>query len=323
MGEQSTRPDESSLVFNIVWAGTVVTHLRPFVESQIAHSTARFRFVLNGCPADEIARIESFAADHPDRVVEVFPVSAEETITHGAALDAVRARRDDGPHFCLIDSDIRADRPFLDGTLDLLAAGSAGVAGGRGVWCRSDVVPDGHPGVNGEYFYDADGFFFGSPHFAVYRRDALEDTAARWGVGFGSAGPQLDDAAKARLAEAGHDYWLWDTAKLLGTFFQLDGHTLTHHEPPGLLHIGGMSHYLSPPDLGDGMVARLGRVDRSTWHADRLEVAEFSAAVLTAAVAGAPAPDVPSGLDAETAERLAMVRREILALVDAHPPPAG
>lgn len=316
-------PDESSLVFNVVWAGEVVTQLRPFVESQLAHSCCRYRFVLNACPADEVARIEALAAAHPGRVVEVLEVSATEMVTHGAALDRVRSIRDDGAHFALIDSDIRADRPFLADVLRRLGDGCAAVAGGRGVWARTDVVPEGHVGVNGEYFFSADGFFFGSPHFAVYRRDTLEDTAARWHVGFGSAGPDLDPAATAALEAAGHRYWLWDTGKLLTTFLQLDGHRVCHHEPEGLLHIGGMSHYLSPPEAGPSAMSRLARVDRSTWNPDRLEVAEFSAAVLSAAIAGDDPPAVPAGLDPAVAPRLERVRAEILAVVAAHPGPAA
>jgi hypothetical protein len=82
------------------------------------------------------------------------------------------------------------------------------------------------------------------------------------------------------------------------------------------MHIGGMSHYLAPPETaGAGTVARMARVDRATWNAGRLEVAEFSAAVLQAAVGGGEVPEVPDGLAPATAEKLAMVRREILALI--------
>ncbi|MEZ5246734.1 MAG: hypothetical protein R2707_16685 [Acidimicrobiales bacterium] len=306
---------ERDVVFNVVWAGTVFPYLRFFVESQMAHSDARFRFVANACPASELALLEQFADVHP-QVVEVFEVSSDEMVPHGTALERVRAARDDGAYFCLIDSDIRASGPFVADFAAELAAGAAGVTSGRGVWSTTDVVPEGHPGVNGEYFYSREGFLFGSPHFAMYRRAAIDDVLDRWGVRFDSGGPDLSAAASAALAEAGHDYWLYDTGKLVNVFLQLSGYELRHREHPNLLHIGGMSHYLSPPELnGAGAVARLGRVDRTTWNAERLEVAEFSAAVLRAAVDGGEAPEVPAGLAPDVAAKLALVRREILALI--------
>ena len=307
---------ENDVVFNVVWAGTVFPYLRFFVESQIAHSDARFRFVANACPPDELARLETYAANEP-QVVEVLEVSSDEMVPHGTALERVRDMRDDGAWFGLIDSDIRAVGPFVADFLGVLEDGATGVTSGRGIWSSSDVVPEGHPGVNGEYFYSRDGYLFGSPHFAIYRRDAIDDVRDRWGVRFDSAGPDLSPAASAALAAAGHEYWLYDTGKLVNVFLQESGYELRHQEHPNLLHIGGMSHYLSPPELADaGAVARLGRVDRATWNADRLEVAEFSAAVLRGVVDGDPVPVIPEGLAPDTAEKLAMVRGEILALVE-------
>ncbi|MEQ8841482.1 MAG: hypothetical protein RIB98_10905 [Acidimicrobiales bacterium] len=312
---------EREFVFNVVWAGTVFSYLRFFVQSQIAHTEAHFRFVANACPPAELALLEAFAASEP-QVVEVLEVSRDEMVPHGTALERVRDARDDGEFFCLIDSDIRASGPFVADFAAILAGETdnerkiAGVTSGKGVWSTSDVVPEGHPGVNGEYFYSRDGFLFGSPHFAMYRRAAIDDVRDRWGVRFDSAGPDLAESAAAALAAAGHDYWLYDTGKLVNVFLQESGHELRHQEHPNLLHIGGMTHYLSPPELSAaGPVAKLGRVDRTTWNADRLEVAEFSAAVLRGAVDGGTVPTIPEGLTSEVAEKLTMVRREILAIV--------
>ena len=306
---------ERDFVFNVVWAGTVFPYLRWFVQSQLVHSDARFRFVANACPPDQIALLEDYAATHA-QVTEVMEVSRDEMVPHGTALERVRAERDDGEFFCLIDSDIRASGPFVEDFAAVLDAGAAGVTSGRGVWSTTDVVPEGHAGVNGEYFYSRDGYLFGSPHFAMYRRDAIDDVLDRWGVRFDSGGGNLSEAADATLAAAGHRYWLYDTGKLVNVFLQESGYELRHQEHPNLLHIGGMSHYLSPPETaGAGAVASLARVDRTTWNPDRLEVAEFSAAVLRAAVDGDPVPDTPAGVEADVAEKLEMVRREILALV--------
>ncbi|MEZ5178286.1 MAG: hypothetical protein R2746_08375 [Acidimicrobiales bacterium] len=109
-----TPPEESSLTFNVVWTGDVFTYLHPFVSSQLAWSRARFRFVANGCPPEQVAAMEAYRARHPDRVVEVMDVSPEVMVAHGVALDRVRAQRDDGEHFCLIDPDIKAGGPWLD-----------------------------------------------------------------------------------------------------------------------------------------------------------------------------------------------------------------
>src|SRR5690606_13602930 len=123
-----TRPDgnrggpvttpESSLVFNIVWTGSVFPYLRWFTASLLHHGAARFRFVANGCPPDQIDLMEEFAAAHAERVVEGF-VSSMSMERPGDALDAVFAARDDGDHFCFLDPDILAEGPFLR---ELLAA---------------------------------------------------------------------------------------------------------------------------------------------------------------------------------------------------------
>src|SRR5262245_36750777 len=168
-----TAAADDAFVFNIVWNGTVFTYLRYFVASQLAQSGARFRFVLNACPPEQVTLIEQFAMRYPDRVVELFEASGRRMLTHGAALDRVLAARDDGPFFCLIDPDIVARGPFLDTFAGMLDDGYDAVTSGRGVWCESNVIPAGHSGVSGEYFYAQDGYLFGSPHFAIYRRSPL------------------------------------------------------------------------------------------------------------------------------------------------------
>jgi hypothetical protein len=303
-------------VFNIVWTGKVFTYLRYFVASQIAHSDADFRFVVNGCPPDQIALMERFAASQPERITDLHVVSTE-MVAHGVALDAVRRTRDDGDFFCLIDPDILARGPFVADFAAVLTGSTAGVTSGRGVWRDDDVLPRGQKGVSGEYFYASDGFLFGSPHFAMYRDAPLEETLARWAIGFGSAGPDLSDEAKAYLAEAKRRYLLYDTGKLVNIFLQADGRTLQHFEHPNLVHIGGMSHYLSPPDGGGGAEEAGWRPGQSEWPwpIGRLEAAHYTAAVLRCLCEGRAAPDVPEDIDAELAPRLEMVRNEVIALV--------
>ena len=127
-----------------------------------------------------------------------------------------------------------------------------GVGSGRGVWRDDSYLPEGQAGVSGEYFYAPDGFLFGSPHFSMYRRDAIEDTVARWGVGFQSAGRDISDAARKVLEDSGRWYFFFDTGKILNILLQHDGHRLEHFEHRHLMHIGGMSHYLSQPDVPGG-----------------------------------------------------------------------
>jgi hypothetical protein len=304
------RPDESEFVFNIVWTGTMFTYLRTFAASQIAQSEARFRYVANGCPPEQVDELERFAAEHPDRVIEVLDVS-EEMVAHGVALDRVRAQRDDGPWFCLIDPDIKANAPYLAPFCDLLGEGYSAVTSGTEVWSDDNVIPEGHLGVPGESFYDRNGFVFGSPHLALYDRAALDDTTERWGIGLGSAGPELSDAAKARMAEMGHDYKVYDTGKIVNALFQADGHRLVHEDLPQLIHIGGLSHYMSPAGY---VTLKNGEVEPEwvRWGiTDRFQVSRFTSLTLHALRDGDPAPAIPDGVDPAMTRKLELVQREM------------
>jgi hypothetical protein len=316
------------LVFNVVWTGTVFDHLRYFVASQMAHSGARFRFVANACPAEQIAAMESFAADHPGRVVEVLEVSTDTMVRHGDALDVVLKSRDDGPYFAFIDPDIIARSAFLERFLDVLATADA-VTSGKEVWSDHNVRPVDHPGVNGEYFFDDDGFTFGSPHLAIYRRLPLLRTMERWQVGFSSAGNDLPDAARARLVEIGRGYWIYDTAKVVNILLQADGGRLVHEEHPALLHIGGVSHYLAPPST-----APAARDQPPAWgegpdwgeqtgQAARYRAAQFAARVIEEVQAGQHPPEVPADSDPGLRDRLEEVRTAVVELFSADGALAG
>lgn len=311
-------PDDA-FVFNIVWTGTVFTYLRYFVASQIDHSAARFRFVVNGCPTEQVELMEQFADGH-DQVVEVLTVSSD-MVAHGVALDRVRDVRHDGPYFCLIDPDIKAKAAFVPEFSALLAGGAAAVTSGTEVWSDDNLIPVDHVGVAGEFFFDRDGFVFGSPHLALYDRAALDETTSRWGVGLGSAGPELSAAATARLAEMGHEYMVYDTAKIVNALLQGDGHRLVHRDLPQLVHIGGLAHYLSPPDgyitLDSGEVAP----DFARWGlTDRYHVTKFTALTLQELYGGRPAPAVPAGVEPEMARKLAVVQGEMAELVATYAP---
>lgn len=308
-------PREDEFVFNVVWTGTDFTYLRLFIASQIAQSEARFRFVANGCTREQIESMERFAALHPQRVTEVLDVSTDTIVAHGVALDRVRACRGDGRFFSFVDPDIKANAPFLYELTALFDEGYAAVTSGREVWSDDNLVPVGNIGVAGEHFFDRTGFLFGSPHLALYDRNVLDETADRWGVGLGSAGPELSDDACAQLARLGLDYRLYDTGKIMNALLQADGHRLAHRDVPQLVHIGGMSHYLSPPGgyitLDDGEQAP----DFARWGLnDRFHVTKFTARTLRELTEGRPVPAIPPDTDPAIARKLAVVQDEMAEL---------
>ncbi len=311
-------PAEESLVFNVVWTGGVFTYLRYFVASQMICSDARFRFVANGCAPGQLELIHAFATKHPDRVLEVFE-SSTTMEPHGAALDRVLSARDDGDHFCFIDADILAKARFLPAFVERLEQGCAAVTSGRVFWRQEhedDVLPAGSVILPGDFFYGRDGYVFGSPHFAMYRRGLLDETIARWDIGFASAGPDVTDAVRKKLTEIGHQYVLYDTGKIVNILLQEDGHKLCHFEHPDLLHIGGLSHYLCPPDDERDV-----KSSAWAWPDSRLKVAWFTAAVLRDACEGRrPVAGVPGDLEPSMAERMRIVREELIALVRDYEP---
>lgn len=318
---------ESQLVFNLVWTGTTFDHLQVFVLSQLAQSDARFRFVVNACPPEQIAKMERLATRFPARVTDVVVASPHQMIRHGDCLELIRTSRDDGPCFSLIDVDIIARGPFLAPFLAELDGGAAAVTAGREVWSTTNTRPADHPGVNGEYFFDQDGFVFGSPHFAIYDRAGLDDTCDRWKVGFATAGHDIPVDARDQLAAMGRDYWAYDTAKVVNILLQADGRRVVHAEHPDLLHVGGVSHYLAPPPAvdedGDPVEAAWWQsAEWGEWDgmADRFAVARFAAAVVAASSTGAPLPALPPGVAPDVAGRLDDLCRAIVETVERYGP---
>ena len=304
------------MTFNVVLTGGTFWHLRFFVCSLIEQSDAEFRLVANGCTPEGLSEIQEFARRHRNRVVEVLDVSPTAMVGHGVALDVVRRVRDDGELFCFVDPDIKARQPFLGTFRELLSSYDA-VTSGNEVWTDDNVVPSDHPGLGGRHFYDAKGFVFGSPHFAIYLRDPLNETLSRWGVGLGSAGPDLSAATRAQLADAGHKFRVYDTGKIANILLQLDGHTLCHFDHPELVHIGGLSHFLAPGEAG----GQSGEETTPRWARfemmkPRLEVARYTAAVLRASSERRACPPLPLGLDSSLRARLEFVRTEVTDLVD-------
>jgi hypothetical protein len=306
--------DDERFIFNLVWTEGAFEYLGLFTMSLLANSGARFRFVANGCDLGEVDRMERFATHHPGRITDVMIVATGETLRHGDALDEVRDHRDDGAFFCFVDPDILATNPFLGDFARVLETHDA-VTSGRELWADDNVVPEGHLGLNGEYFFRSDGYVYGSPHFAMYDAAALDEVTARWEVGFGSGGG--DDALRQRLRDAGHDFLFFDTGKVVNILMQEQGHRLHHMEHEQLVHVGGLLHYLWAPRVegDDGEV----EVDWASWgdSTARHEVARYAAHALRNLLNGLPAPDLSSDSAALRA-KLSTVRDTITELVAAY-----
>ena len=56
--------------------------------------------------------------------------------------------------------------------------------------------------------------------------------------------------------------------------------------------------------------------DWAEWNADRLEVAQFCASVLMALLDGGAPPEVPAGVDPDTAAKLQTVRSALVDMVE-------
>lgn len=319
--------DHRDLVFNVVWTGETFTHLQVFAASVLAHSTVRLRFVGNQCPPAQLDAMERFAAAHPGRVVEVFDLGTTRMVRHGDALDAVRRVRDDGEFFGLLDPDILARGPFLD-RFTALAADHDIVTSGREVWTESNVRADDQLGINGEVFFDTDGYVFGSPHFSIYRRAALDEVTERWNVGFATAGDaEFSPEVGRRLEELGRRFWIYDTGKIVNILMQGDGHPIVHEESPDLIHIGGVAHFLAPPMTPEGEEPVVGEnvPDWYRWDgmAARYAVAQHVAGVIEATIAGRVPDPLPDGLPGEVHERLAALAGAVEAVAREHGPGSG
>lgn len=308
-------PRENQLIFNIVWNKDTFRYLRPFTRSLLRYSTCRYRFVANGCWPESLAELRAFQRLHSDRIVEVL-VTSDEVVAHGVALDAVLRTRDDGDHFGLMDPDIKVNAPFVD-ELGARLQDSAAVSSATEIWSSGNVLPPHYPGVAGEFFFDQDGFVFGGPHLAIYDRAALDQVIERYGVGIGSAGPELLDDARSALASCRPNLKIFDTGKIINILLQVDGHRVVHVDLDQVVHIGGLSHYLAPTrfrtDADGETVPDWALMDKDgTRHA----FTRFTSAVMREVAAGRPAPAIPAGVEGPMLEKLESARSEVIDLIE-------
>ncbi|MCH7789316.1 MAG: hypothetical protein IH940_07720 [Acidobacteria bacterium] len=318
-GEQSGA--ESDIVFNLTWTGDVFKYQHYFLDSLLTHSAARFRFLLNACSSSSIDEMRAYAEARPSRIVELVEVSSRPMISHGAALQIAFDQQDDGEFFSFIDTDILAKGPFVADFITLMDDVDV-VTSGTEVWSDGNVMPADAQGVSGEYFFGSDGFVFGSPHCAIYRREALRALFERWGFAFDTGGQErMSKAAWELISSTGQTYWMYDTAKIVNIALQAEGHRLEHSEHPNLVHIGGLAHYLAPPghDSDTGTVLD-GQGEDPPWTSfdgqeSRADVARFAAKMLVELTAGRSAPEVPSSIEDSMAAKLQRVRAELTEIV--------
>lgn len=316
---------ESDLVFNLVWTGGTYRYLRYFVFSLLDETACRYRFIANNCTPDAVRQMTRFG-EATDRVVETMVLDEPTMVPHGTALDPAFDQRDDGELFCFVDVDIKAMGSFLPDFLAEIEALDV-VTSGAEVWTDDNTLGPEEVGVGGRHFRAHDGFVFGSPHFAMYRKDVVRETFDRWGIRFHApARHEMPAPTWERLEALGRGYRAYDTAKVLNILLQGDGHSLRHVEHDALVHVGGVSHYLAPPQFDFATEVTSGDIEgEPAWTAFagvelRAAVARFTAQTLRALAAGLPAPDVPDGLDASTAAKLSLVRREVSTMVAAAGP---
>lgn len=228
--------DTQSWTFNIVYTAGTVIYFLPFLKSLLAHDSAQFRLIDNGCLPPEKRALEDFANRSPR--LSYLSLSETACRSHGEILDILIDLPTPGP-FCFMDSDIIATGAFSPTLADALCHAPA-VFSAEPIW-----LPEGDgvfeapiQSMTGEYIRNREGGAVGSTYCAVFDRDALRAVTDAYGIGFGQiTWSELSGAVQTRLAGRGRTAMLYDTAKLATAF--LDGPR--HITLPALHHIGGSS----------------------------------------------------------------------------------
>ena len=174
---------EADVVFNVVYTPRTFRYLRWFVASLVEHSDARFRLVANGCGEDEVGQMRELAQRLPDQIAGVVILTGPKTMGHGDALNELFERHDDGRYFAFVDSDMKANGPYLEQLLTPFPPAAA-VSSGLPGWSGTNVLPENATGVGGNTILGRDGFVYGSSYLAVYDRAAVAQQRARRGIGF-------------------------------------------------------------------------------------------------------------------------------------------
>ncbi|GAB5447469.1 hypothetical protein [Gymnodinialimonas sp.] len=228
--------DTERWTFNIVYTAGTVMYFLPFLKSLLAHDSAQFRLIDNGCLPPEKRALEDFANQSPR--LSLLSLSETACRSHGEILDALIDVPTSGP-FCFMDSDIIATGAFSPALADALCHAPA-VFSAEPIW-----LPDGDgvfqpplQSLTGEYIRNNEGGAVGCTYCAVFDREALRAVTDAYGVSFEHiTWSELSGAVQTELVHRGRRAKLYDTAKLATAF--LDGPR--HITLPSLHHIGGSS----------------------------------------------------------------------------------
>lgn len=328
------RNDGAGLVFNIVFTKNTFHYFCRFTQTILKKSSVKVRIVLNGCGTSEQNEAYQFAAENDDRVY-VALVSADKILTHHESIQLVFEEDNDSDFFCFADSDIFARKEFMP----LFAAVEglpAMICSGDTIWTEVNTIASKKTELWGRFYHDEDGWTFGSSYFCIYDRALLKQIMKKYGVDFRRyAQEEIPDKARRALLDAGHDYCWYDTAKVVNILLVLEGHMIVHIQNPNLVHVGGMSWYVSrhrveyERKLGEerkkvGKLAflRKSKIDpRLGLPAGelRLDFSEYAARLLITGVdAGSKSlPRLPKQLaKGEHSAKLNMLRIEIKRMLD-------
>jgi hypothetical protein len=233
--------DAEPLTFQVVFVPGAVRDLQVFTPSLAAWGRGcRFRLVSNGCTAAEDRLLEHVASLSP--CFEFARLPGRRAWEHGDALTYLQ-RQETGSRFAFLDSDIFATGDFL-GDLFGRGGGVDALFSCPPLWSndRLSTLPQGFQMASGVYRQTHDGICLGGSYFAIYDNRILTECLERYGIALRLyLWEDVPAALRERLADAGLQMTLYDTAKLANILLNLDGFSCRFLTTPHLHHVGGIS----------------------------------------------------------------------------------
>lgn len=326
--------DGTGLVFNIVFTKNTFYYFRYLTRTFLQNSSVQVRIVLNGCSEPEQAEAINFVAEYEGRVFLAI-ASNDKILPHHDSINMMLAEDEKSEYFCFADSDIFARDSFMHFFSGI--KGSPGmICSGDTIWTEDNVVVGKNIELWGRFYYDQQGWTFGSSYFCIYNRMILNEIMEKYSVDFRRyAKEAIPKQALERVLDAGHDYSWYDTGKVLNILMVLEGYPIKHVPNCNLVHVGGMSWYLSlHRENYERMLAeerkssgKLGFLKRSkidprlgiSTDVLRLDFAEYAAQVLICGVnAGSRGlPEIPKRLArGEYGDKLRLLRSEMRRMLE-------
>jgi len=326
--------DGNGLVFNIVFTKNTFHYFCHFTRTILKNSAVKVRIILNGCGGTEQIEAHQFAAENEDRVFVVL-ASADKILTHHESIQMIFEEDCDSDFFCFADSDIFAREGFMPVFAEV-AGLPAMICSGDIIWTEGNTIASKKTELWGRFYYDEKGWTFGSSYFCIYDRALVKKIMSKYSIDFRRyAQEEIPDKARQAVLEAGHDYCWYDTAKVVNILLAVEGHLIVHTPNPNLVHVGGMSWYVSlhreeyerkiveeRQRAGKFGFLRKSKVDpRLGLPAEelRLDFSEYAAKLLITGVdVGSKwLPNIPKHLaEGEHSSKLTMLRAEIKRMLD-------